>query len=171
MSRVQSNDSNEGGVPFRPHFVGVYGWLEEDGQVLLVATRRDLGAAGKHVCWELPGGKVESGEGQEEALRREIREETGLDVRVGERFLVFRGERFSAGKRKYNWEGRFFYLQRVGGVLETTDRETVDVRMTSLDELPRLFTAPYHTPILNWLRSGRELRTDHLTWDDAVVPP
>lgn len=50
------------------------------GQVLLTQRR-----PGRHLglSWEFPGGKVEAGETDEEALIRELQEELGVDVRVG----------------------------------------------------------------------------------------
>ena len=54
--------------------------IVREGRVLV--TRRPEGThlGGK---WEFPGGKVEAGEDDAAALRRELREETGVEVRVG----------------------------------------------------------------------------------------
>ncbi len=67
------------------------------GRVLL--TRRSGGdLAG---LWEFPGGKVEPGESEEDCLRREIREELGLFIRV-ERFL---------GESHYHYPGMAIRLR------------------------------------------------------------
>jgi len=56
--------------------------ITRDGQVLL-ERRAPAGVPGLDNKWDLPGGKVESGEAVEDAIVREIAEELGIGVRPG----------------------------------------------------------------------------------------
>lgn len=70
------------------------------GRVLLV-RRGKAPALGK---WSLPGGLVEVGETTEEAIRREILEECGCDVRlVGVAGVIDRITRDDAGRVRYHY--------------------------------------------------------------------
>ncbi|MBP5465791.1 MAG: (deoxy)nucleoside triphosphate pyrophosphohydrolase [Treponema sp.] len=54
-----------------------------NGGKVLIARRNPTGQMGDR--WEFPGGKLEAGERDEDAVIREFREEFGVDVRVGEK--------------------------------------------------------------------------------------
>ncbi|MFC0673165.1 (deoxy)nucleoside triphosphate pyrophosphohydrolase [Brachybacterium hainanense] len=61
------------------HVVGAI--IVREGLIFAARRAAERSAGG---LWEFPGGKVEPGEVPQEALRRELREELGIDVRVGE---------------------------------------------------------------------------------------
>jgi len=62
-----------------PHYDVTAGVIQE-GDRVLIAQRPPEGMLGG--LWEFPGGKVEPGEGLEECLKRELREELGIEVEV-----------------------------------------------------------------------------------------
>jgi 8-oxo-dGTP diphosphatase len=58
--------------------------IRRSGRILITRRHDDAERGG---LWEFPGGKVEPGEPEPDALRREIREELGCDVEVGRLLL------------------------------------------------------------------------------------
>ncbi|MFT9849492.1 (deoxy)nucleoside triphosphate pyrophosphohydrolase [Aneurinibacillus sp. REN35] len=53
----------------------------EKGKILCALRSQDMSLPG---MWEFPGGKIEAGETAESALTREITEELGIEIEVGE---------------------------------------------------------------------------------------
>jgi A/G-specific adenine glycosylase len=71
-----------------PHYDVTAGIISDDAGRLLIAQRPLEGLLGG--LWEFPGGKQEPGETLEACLQRELREELGIEVEVGELFAVVR---------------------------------------------------------------------------------
>ena len=69
-------------VTAMPNQIVVAGAVIAESRVLVAQRRRPPDLAGR---WELPGGKVAPGETEPEALARELAEELGVEVAVGER--------------------------------------------------------------------------------------
>jgi ADP-ribose pyrophosphatase YjhB (NUDIX family) len=103
--------------------IGSFGVIfNEKGQVLL-CHRTDYDA------WNIPGGGVESGESPVDAIRREVKEETGLDV--GSMRLV----------GVYNKEGQndivfCFVCTIVGGAITLND-EADKIEYFDMDKIPK----------------------------------
>ena len=73
--------------PELPHYTVTAAVIQRQGQVL-IAQRPPNGLLGG--MWEFPGGKIEPGESLPECLEREISEELGAQIRVGDPFGVYR---------------------------------------------------------------------------------
>lgn len=71
-----------------PHRIVGAGVVTDDRGRVLVARRPDKAMLAG--LWEFPGGGVEEGETVPQCIRRELKEELGIDVRVGARVTVVR---------------------------------------------------------------------------------
>jgi ADP-ribose pyrophosphatase YjhB (NUDIX family) len=105
---------------------GVHAVIESDGRILLGRRAFDPGAG----CWGLPGGFLEEGEAPDEGLRREVREETGLDVELGELFGTWVQPHGERSVLCLLW-----YARVVGGVEEAAD-DVLELGWFAPDELP-----------------------------------
>jgi len=149
----------------RPDYLGAFGLLEEAEGVLLVANRRVIDGQ-PQVVWDLPGGGVEAAETLPEALVREMREETALEVAVKEMLFVAEGERIRGGVRTGVWRSFFFRIERVAGTIDLSgEPDIVDHCFVPRAELPPLLTAPYHKGFLTWLAAPATRRAFDV-WTD-----
>src|SRR5881628_2184345 len=105
--------------------VGVTGLgVDENGRVLL--ARHRFGAP----QWRFLGGFLDPRERVEDALAREIREETGLAIEVGPVLEVVTG---------YRWERvEIVFAYRVTGGTAAPSSEIVELRSFAPDELPEV---------------------------------
>lgn len=120
---------------FQPESVAGVVFSPDRKSVLLI-QRRDV------PIWVLPGGGIEKGESAEQAIEREILEETGYEVRA------------------VRWVGRYHPINRlakktaliecevVGGASRLSS-ETRGVRFAALDALP-----PFPPPYQEWIEEG-----------------
>ncbi len=114
---------------------------DSDGRLLLV--RR--GHPPNEGAWSIPGGRIEPGESDTEALAREVLEETSLTVTVGP--LVGTIDRPGPGGSAV-YEIRDYACTVTGGVLAPGDDAT-DARWVSGSELAEL---PLTTGLVETLR-------------------
>lgn len=115
--------------------VGVGAVVLHEGRVLLV--RR--GRAPALGLWSVPGGLVELGETTVDAARREVEEETGLDVRIaGLVGVLDRVTRDADGRVRYHWVLVDYLAYPQSNDTITAGSDAAEVRWVTIDEVERL---------------------------------
>ncbi|MBL3822736.1 NUDIX domain-containing protein [Bacillus anthracis] len=106
--------------------------FNEQGQILLQQRRNGI--------WGVPGGFVELGESTEEAGRREVFEETGIEIGTLQLISVFSGKEFFVklpnGDEFYPITIAYLCKDIKGGLLKADGIESLSVQFFDFDKLP-----------------------------------
>ncbi len=132
-------------TPEPQQIVVALGAVRDEQSRVLVARRSDTSVPDAQGRWEFVGGKIQFGEDPEQALIREVHEESGLHVQV-DRLLpkVFT----HVWRTEENGELQVFLLTYectfVSGTLSNAKvaNEISELRFVTLDELSRLDALP-----------------------------
>jgi ADP-ribose pyrophosphatase YjhB (NUDIX family) len=134
----------EAPAPNNPRRVGVVAFIVRDG-ALLLERRADFGT------WGIPGGALEEDETVDEAISREVHEETGLEVVAADLFGVF-----SDPSRIISYpDGNVFRLLTVAFVVQVAigepriSDESLELRFVPLGEIRRFEIGPAHAPLID----------------------
>jgi|WetSurMetagenome_2_1015567.scaffolds.fasta_scaffold364890_2 mutator protein MutT len=132
-------------------FLNVAGVVVFDGMGRVLLQKRSA----NEKLWGFPGGIIELGESAEEAAIREVREETGLDVKIDSLIGIYTKyyNEYPNGDKAQPilviFKGRV-----VRGEFNVDGKETFDLAFFELDEVPVLFNSQ-HNDILDDIRNNR----------------
>lgn len=106
---------------------------------------------GNETVWGLPAGAIEIGETPAESAKREVYEETGLDVNPERIIGVFGGNKFKfeySNGHKVEYIVIIFQCSIIGGDLKSIDREAEELNFFKEDEIPDI-AIPYPKEIFS----------------------
>lgn len=121
--------------------------LDDKGRVLACRRGFDRHLGG---LWEFPGGKVEAGEAPEAALARELKEELGISVEVGEKLTAV--VEWADDKVSIRLSG--YWCRILEGKLVALEHE--ELRWCEMQELEAIEWAEADLPLVAEIRNLRE---------------
>ena len=108
-----------------------------DGKFLI--TKRVMTKAWAPGCWEVSGGAAQAGEDSKDAVRREVLEETGLDVSNAEGGFLFTYHRENPGEGDNYFVDVYRYVMDVNeSDIHLQEEETDGFRFATAEEIKEL---------------------------------
>ena len=135
------------------HVVAAIIWQPGSSDRFLISKRQK----GKHLqdCWELPGGKMESGESRRQALDRELREEINI--------VPVKASSFKQVNHKYEDRNILLDVWEVTSFKgEVKSREGQEVRWVAVGQLAKYQFPAADIPIIEAITNNATVKMGHL---------
>ena len=129
-----------------PRVAVVAGIIKNDDNEVLIADRRRSRTLRDY--WEFPGGKLDSDESAEAALRRELEEELGIEMEAA-RFLIRIEHDYPDLKVGID----FYVVSEWRG--QPKGREAQEIRWVAISSLHEANLLPADAPVIDAIRSDR----------------
>jgi 8-oxo-dGTP diphosphatase len=126
--------------------------IEYSGDKILLVKRGTVVFKG---YWALPGGRVDVGESIEQAVIREIKEETGLNIEI----LGIIGEYHEKGVKdniEYDYYPACFHVKPIGGNINRQEEEIEMIKIFNLKKLPTKLAFQHSNMIQDYILSKKK---------------
>ena len=123
--------------------------IEFSPQMILLIKRDTVPFKG---YWALPGGRAEPGETVEQAIVREVKEETGLDVAIVRKIGEYH-EQGTQGGVEYDYYPACFLVKVVGGELKRQESEIQEIQLFSFEDVPENLAFVHNEMVRDFLAS------------------
>jgi len=102
--------------------------------------------------WALPGGRSELGETVEQTINREVKEETGLQVKVLRKIGEYH-EKGIQDNIEYDYYPACFLVKVIGGEMQRQRDEIQDLKLFSLKNIPENLAFVHNQMIKDYITS------------------
>jgi ADP-ribose pyrophosphatase YjhB (NUDIX family) len=126
--------------------------VDDEGRILLARRAHEPDGG----LWDLPGGFVDEGEEPLDALRRELREEAGIEIEPGEFFGIL-VDRYGDADDAESTLNLYWKARKTAGELRPDD-DVAELRWFAPDELPAEDELAFrnNAQVLDAWRSGQQ---------------
>ncbi len=111
--------------------------------------------------WALPGGRVEAGETVEQTVVREVKEETGVNVKIVRKVGEYH-EQGTEGGQQYDYYPACFLARPAGGEITRQQSEIAEVKLFSLYQVPQVMAFVHADMIRDFVSQERQEKRAHV---------
>lgn len=140
-------------IKAKKSIVVVVAVVKKDNKILMVQRNEEINP-GAHLLWEFPGGKVEFGETLEEALVREVKEETGFVAKIIDQRPAIWTKMWEYPDFLQHTVVLAFHCAADGGQEPTQDVKVKEIAWKGLDEIDYSKVLPGTKEILEQLKNA-----------------